>query len=96
MENASITKGYSACTVPLGFASPPNRSAPNQEWAIDFASDIAASGQRLRIFSVVDTFTRECMALETDTSMPRRRCRLARWAQEAYRIAKRRAAFRGP
>jgi putative transposase len=47
-------------------------SAPNQEWAIDFASDIAASGQRLRLFSVVDTFTRECLALETDTSMPSR------------------------
>jgi hypothetical protein len=28
-------------------------SAPNQEWAIDFASDIAASGQLLRVFSVV-------------------------------------------
>jgi putative transposase len=40
-------------------------SVPNQEWAIDFASDIAAS--------VVDAFTRECLALETDTSMPSRR-----------------------
>jgi putative transposase len=48
-------------------------SAPNQEWAIDFASDVAASGQRLRVFSVVDAFTRECLALETDTSMPSRR-----------------------
>lgn len=46
---------------------------PNQEWAIDFASDIAASGQRLRVLSVVDAFTRECLALETDTSMPSRR-----------------------
>jgi integrase-like protein/helix-turn-helix protein len=48
-------------------------AAPNQEWAIDFANDIAASGQRLRVFSVVDAFTRECLALETDTSMPSRR-----------------------
>lgn len=54
-------------------ASPPNLAAPNQEWAIDFASDIAASGQRLRLFSVVDAFTRECLALETDASMTRRR-----------------------
>jgi putative transposase len=51
----------------------PKLSAPNQEWAIDFASDVAASGQRLRIFSVVDAFTRECLALETDTSLPSRR-----------------------
>jgi putative transposase len=51
----------------------PVLTAPNQEWAIDFASDVAASGQRLRIFSVVDKFTRECLALEVDTSMPSRR-----------------------
>ena len=51
----------------------PVLSAPNQEWAIDFVSDLAASGQRLRIFSVVDSFTRECLALEVDTSLPSRR-----------------------
>ena len=51
----------------------PVLTAANQEWAIDFASDVAASGQRLRIFSVVDSFTRECLALEVDTSMPSRR-----------------------
>jgi len=48
-------------------------NAPNQEWAIDFASDVAASGRRLRIFSVVDSYTRECLALEVDTSLPSRR-----------------------
>ena len=42
--------------------------APNQEWAVDFASDVAASGLRLRIFSVVDSYTRECLALEVDTA----------------------------
>lgn len=47
-------------------------SAPNQEWAIDFASDVTAGGQRLRVLSVLDAFTRECLALETDTSLPSR------------------------
>lgn len=51
----------------------PVLTAANQEWAIDFASDVAASGQRLRIFSAVDSYTRECLALEVDTSMPSRR-----------------------
>jgi putative transposase len=51
----------------------PVLTAPNQEWAVDFASDVAASGQRLRIFSVVDSYTRECLALEVDTSLPSRR-----------------------
>jgi putative transposase len=51
----------------------PVLTAPNQEWAVDFASDVAASGRRLRIFSVVDSYTRECLALEVDTSLPSRR-----------------------
>jgi putative transposase len=51
----------------------PVLTAPNQEWAIDFASDVAASGRRVRIFSVVDSFTRECLALDVDTSLPSRR-----------------------
>jgi len=51
----------------------PVLTAPNQEWAIDFASDVAASGRRLRIFSVVDCYTRECLTLEVDSSMPSRR-----------------------
>jgi putative transposase len=48
-------------------------SAPNEEWSLDFVSDIAASGQRLRVLAVVDSFTRECLALEVDTSLPSRR-----------------------
>jgi putative transposase len=51
----------------------PILTAANQEWAVDFISDVAASGQRLRIFSVVDSYTRECLALEVDTSLPSRR-----------------------
>lgn len=51
----------------------PVLTAPNQEWAVDFASDVTASGRRLRIFSVVDGYTRECLALEVDTSLPSRR-----------------------
>jgi putative transposase len=34
---------------------------------------VAASGRRLRIFTVVDSYTRECLALEVDTSLPSRR-----------------------
>lgn len=47
--------------------------AANQEWALDFASDVTASGRRIRVLGVIDVFTRECLALETDTSFPSRR-----------------------
>lgn len=51
----------------------PVLTARNQEWAVDFASDVTASGRRVRIFSVVDGYTRECLALEVDSSLPSRR-----------------------
>jgi putative transposase len=41
----------------------------NQEWAIDFIVDGLASGRMIRILSVVDAYTRECLALEADTSL---------------------------
>jgi putative transposase len=43
--------------------------AANQEWAVDFASDVMNAGRSFRVFSVVDSFTRECLVLEVDTSM---------------------------
>lgn len=39
----------------------------NQEWALDFAHDVIAQGRSIRVLSVVDAFTRECLALEVDT-----------------------------
>jgi putative transposase len=43
--------------------------AANEEWAMDFVADSLASARHVRILTVVDVFTRECLALETDTSM---------------------------
>jgi putative transposase len=56
-------------------AGTPQRSCtvPNQEWALDFVHDVIASGRVIRVLSVVDAYTRECLALEVDTSLPSRR-----------------------
>ena len=48
-------------------------TTPNQQWAIDFAHDRMVNGRTLRVLSIVDTFTRECLALEVDTCLPSRR-----------------------
>ena len=37
---------------------------PNQIWAMDFVHDHLATGQKLRVLTVVDTFTRVCPALD--------------------------------
>jgi putative transposase len=48
-------------------------TGPNQEWSLDFVHDRLANGRAVRVLGVVDTFTRECLALEVDTSFASRR-----------------------
>jgi putative transposase len=43
---------------------------PNQRWSLDFLSDAFTDGRRFRILAIVDDFTRECLALVADTSLP--------------------------
>lgn len=50
-------------------AAEPRLVRANQEWAMDFIVDGLANGRMVRILSVVDAFTRECLALEADTSL---------------------------
>jgi len=45
----------------------------NQEWALDFVHDAAESGRKFRVLSVIDVYTRECLALEVDSSFASRR-----------------------
>ena len=50
----------------------PDRShllGPNDRWSMDFVSDITTTGRRFRIFALIDEVTRECIALEADTSI---------------------------
>jgi len=43
---------------------------PNQRWSLDFLSDAMIDGRRFRILAIVDDFTRECLVLIADTSLP--------------------------
>jgi len=49
------------------------RTAVNQEWAMDFVHDVVECGRKIRVLSVEDAFSRECLALEVDTGFPSRR-----------------------
>jgi putative transposase len=44
--------------------------APNERWSMDYVSDALFDGTKFRAFVVVDDFTRECLAIEVDTSIP--------------------------
>jgi putative transposase len=41
----------------------------NQRWSMDFVHDATAGGRKIRLFNVVDDFTRECLRIEVDTSL---------------------------
>ena len=49
-------------------AAPPAVEA-NQRWAMDFVADRFANGLRFRVLTVVDLYTRECLALHVDRSI---------------------------
>jgi len=48
-------------------------SRANQGWALDFVHDVLGTGQRVRVLSVLDAYTRKCLGLEVDTSFASRR-----------------------
>lgn len=41
----------------------------NQVWSLDFVSDCTATSRRLKLLTVVDTYTRESLVVEVDTSI---------------------------
>lgn len=47
--------------------------SPNTRWSFDFVSDAIANGRRIRVLTVIDEATRECLALEVDTSLTGKR-----------------------
>jgi putative transposase len=47
----------------------PKPQLANQSWSMDFVSDGLADGRRLRCLNIVDDCTRECVAIEVDTSI---------------------------
>jgi putative transposase len=61
-------------------------TAPNEQWRLDFVSDALSWGRRIRLLAVVDTVTREALAIEVDTSLP---------GERVARVLERLAAARG-
>ena len=47
----------------------PKPTAANVSWSMDFVADGLIGGRRLRCLTIVDDCTRECLAIEVDTSI---------------------------
>jgi putative transposase len=52
-----------------GAAVKPAASQPNERWSMDFVSDCVSSSKVIRMLTIVDDCTRECPAIEVDTSL---------------------------
>ena len=47
----------------------PSPVRPNQKWSMDFVTDTTVAGRRFRALAIVDDYSRECPAIEVDTSL---------------------------
>ena len=56
----------------------------NQCWSMDFVEDSLADGRRIRVLTLVDNYSRECLALEVGTSLPG--ARVVRVLEQVSRI----------
>lgn len=48
----------------------PKPTGPNQSWSMDYVADGLVDGRKLRVLAIVDDFSRECLVLEVDSSLP--------------------------
>ena len=51
----------------------PSPQRTNEKWSMDFVTDSFITGQRFRALAIVDDYSRECPAIEVDTSLVGRR-----------------------
>lgn len=58
-----------------GFQVPFSATTANEVWTVDFVYDSCMNGTKLKILSVVDEFTRECLALDLATRLDSRAVR---------------------
>lgn len=52
-----------------GRGLPEPATHPNEEWSLDFLHDALSDGRAFRILNIMDTFTRQALAIECDTSL---------------------------
>ena len=55
--------------VVRGTERPTAPAQPNERWSLDFVHDRLANGRALRLLTVHDDYTRECLWIEADTSL---------------------------
>lgn len=55
--------------ISVSRVTPVTATAPNERWAMDFMRDTLRGDRSFRILNILDTCTRECIAVEIDRSL---------------------------
>jgi putative transposase len=54
----------------IGRSAPVRAEHANHVWAYDFVHDVCRDGRKLKILTVVDEYTRECLTIEVEDRIP--------------------------
>jgi putative transposase len=72
-EGLTVRRRRRRRRVPRGVPRLPAPTRINERSSLDFVLDVLDDGRRVRILTVVDDFTRSCLAIDGDTSIGGRR-----------------------
>jgi putative transposase len=68
-EGLSLRRRKRKKTAAIIRTDMPKADKPNQRWSMDFVSDCLFNGRKIRVLTIVDDYSRECLNLEVDTSI---------------------------
>jgi len=68
-EGLSLRKRRRRKTAAQSRVILPAPQGPNEIWSMDFVTDSLVTGRRFRALVIVDDYSRECPAIEVDTSL---------------------------
>jgi len=69
-EGLAVTRRRRKKHVAVARVPLPKPTARTERWSMDFVSDALFDGRPFRCFTLVDDFTRECVAIEVAHSLP--------------------------
>ncbi|MEM7482945.1 MAG: IS3 family transposase [Acidobacteriota bacterium] len=67
LEAGELLRLSTACLTRLQL---PKYTRANERWSLDFMADSLHDGRRFRVLTVIDQYTRECVALHAAPSIP--------------------------